>query len=118
MYFIEAKIFHQDERGFIYSVIHNGEWREINYVESQKGSVRGGHYHKVTIECFFVIKGAIDVSIENLKTGKREEFKVKAKNVFVIEPFEVHRFQILEDSAWINILSRSMDDHNKDMFRP
>lgn len=117
MYFVDAKIFHQDERGFIYSVIHSGEWREINYVESQKGSVRGGHYHKKTLECFFVIKGAIDVGIENIKSGKSERFTVKARSVFVVEPFEIHKFKILEDSAWINILSMPMDDKDKDMYR-
>lgn len=118
MYFVESKIFHQDERGFIHSVIRSGEWREINYIESQKGAIRGGHYHKKTLECFFIIKGLIDISIENIKSGKTEKFTAKARDVFVVKPFEVHKFQVLEDSAWINILSIAMNEHEKDMFKP
>lgn len=117
MYFIDSNVFHKDDRGFIYSVIHNGEWREINYVESQAGSVRGGHYHKETLECFFVIKGSIDVYINNIKNGVQENFNVKGRSVFVVEPFEVHEFKVLEDSAWINILSKPMDSRDKDMHR-
>lgn len=118
MYFIDSKIFHKDERGFIYSVLNKGQWQEINYVESQRGSVRGGHYHKETLECFFIIKGTIDVYIDNIKNKKSESFSVKERSVFVIEPFEIHKFKVLEDSAWINILSKPIDNNNKDIFRP
>lgn len=102
----------------MYSVLKKGQWQEINYVESQKGSVRGGHYHKETLECFFIIKGAIDVYLNNIKNKNLERFSVKERSVFVIEPFEVHEFRVLEDSAWINMLSKPIDNRNKDIFRP
>ena len=108
----------QDQRGEIFGVGRFPWMQEINYIESLQGSVRGGHYHKETQELFFILAGEIKVEIEQLKTKERKTFIFKKKDIFLIEPYEVHTFFILEDAKWINILSRPMDPQKPDFHKP
>ena len=55
--FINSYFQNDDNRGNIYGIINQSNWQEINIISSRKGSVRGGHYHKKTIELFFIIEG-------------------------------------------------------------
>jgi dTDP-4-dehydrorhamnose 3,5-epimerase-like enzyme len=117
MYFIKPYFQHRDRRGILYGIVRGTTWREINFVESAKGCVRGGHYHKRTFECFFIISGKANVNVRDIKTGRDEQFVVKGRDIFVVEPFEVHTFEVLEDSKWINMLSRPIGEQKKDFYK-
>ncbi len=101
--------FVKDNRGSITGISQGQLWEEINYLESKKNTTRGNHYHKKTIEGFFIIDGKIEVSILNLKSKKETKFIAQKGDSFYIEPFELHTFKILEASEWINFLSKSMN---------
>jgi len=105
---------HKDSRGKILGISQFDWMREVNYIESCAASKRGGHYHKHTMELFYIIEGEINVLILNVKTKESKEFVVKGSDIFIIEPYEVHTFRILKDAKWINILSNPMDEQNSD----
>jgi len=114
---ISPYFYFKDERGRIHGIIRGYSWEEINYVESLKQQVRGNHYHKKTVEGFYIIEGEIKVILKELPEGKNKEFIVTAGDAFMIKPGTLHTFEILEDSKWINMLSKPMGDVDKDIFK-
>jgi len=116
MDFLKPYFKHEDKRGVIIGIVRGLVWKEINFVVSKKGSIRGGHYHKRTIEGFFTISGKIRIYIKNLINNEENIFLVKKNNIFIIKPYEYHRFEILEDAKWINMLTESIEI-NKDILK-
>lgn len=62
-----------DERGKLVQLIHDG-YRQVNILESKRGVVRGGHYHKIAREAFFVLKGSVEVSFQSGEKKEKELF--------------------------------------------
>tara|TARA_Y100000996_G_scaffold385128_1_gene342260 strand:+ start:741 stop:1115 length:375 start_codon:yes stop_codon:yes gene_type:complete len=118
--FIDPYFNYKDERGSISGVINKNLWEEINFITSEKGAKRGGHYHKLTKELFFILQGEIEVITQKInsdnKLGEKTINIVQKDDIFLIEPYVVHFFNIIEDSKWINVLTKKIDKDNPDMF--
>lgn len=79
----------EDERGSLRQLLH-GNCGQVNYVESLPGSLRGGHYHKLNKEIFYVIDGEFDVTVEN---GRQSEtYSFKKGDMFEIDRLVKHSF--------------------------
>lgn len=109
---------HVDERGVFRGIINSGSWQEANFISTYKGEIRGGHYHELTDELFYIVSGRISIQISDLKGENLQQFEVSEGDIFLIEPYEVHTFTCLEDSSWINFLSMKFDSDNPDIQRP
>ena len=104
-----------DSRGTFTGIINSGVWEEINIIETEEGCIRGGHYHKVTLELFYILSGTIEVEVA--KEGVEKEIhRIGGGEIFVIEPFEVHTFRCLTKCVWMNALSKKMDASNMDFY--
>lgn len=118
--FIDSYFNYKDERGSIRGIINKNLWEEVNFTTSEKGAKRGGHYHKYTKELFFIIEGKIEVITQSInldnKLGEKTINIVKKDDIFLIEPYVVHYFNILEGSKWINVLTKKIDKDKSDMF--
>lgn len=100
---------YHDKRGKILGVIQDkGNWVEINYVEAVQWAIRGGHFHKETLEGFYIIEGKIKVLLETIGSGEKKTFVAENGDVFFVQPNVLHTFEVLENSKWINFLSRSI----------
>lgn len=97
-----------DVRGRFLGIIQEGHWEEINYLETRAGEVRGGHYHKHTIEIFFIIEGNIEITVRPLNGDSDQTLVVSSGDIIRIEPREWHRFVCTSDCRWINALSMRM----------
>ncbi|MBF0545912.1 MAG: cupin domain-containing protein [Candidatus Riflebacteria bacterium] len=110
-----------DDRGSLKGLINTGKWEEVNLVTSMKDSTRGNHYHKETIEVFIIIKGKIEVSLQKVEnsrlSGSVEKHIFRKGDVFLINPFVNHTFFCIEESEWLNMLSKTINIENKDIFR-
>jgi dTDP-4-dehydrorhamnose reductase len=104
-----------DNRGKMIGVFQGLKWEEINYVESIKDSVRGNHYHKETTEGFFVIDGKIKVTLVDTVKNLKRTFVAKKGNILIITPCTVHTFEMLENSSWINMLSKTLKSNQQDI---
>lgn len=117
---INNYLHHSDERGSITGLVNFGRWEELNIITSSKDAVRGNHYHKSIIELFIVLEGKIKVVLERITSdgiSGKEEHIVKTGDVFMIEPLINHTFICLEDSRWMNLLSKKMDKMAPDIFK-
>ena len=119
--FIDRYFSAPDQRGVIEGLINFGTWEELNYIRSDKGIIRGNHYHKHTLEAFIILSGKLKISLQKVINGQLdgeiEDYIVEKRQVFLINPLTLHVFNILEDSEWINVLSKRMDQNNPDIYR-
>lgn len=104
-----------DDRGKIVGITQSN-WSEVNYIESNKSTTRGNHYHKKTIESFYIISGKIKIEIFNIKTKKNQITEVNAGDIFIIQPFELHTFTMIENSSWINMLTVPIKENDMDFY--
>lgn len=105
---------HTDARGLFCGITRQDWIREINYVETAAGEVRGNHYHCGTTEMFFIIEGRVSVSVRNVRTGETDERVFTKGGIFLVEPYELHTFHILADTKWINMLSKPVEGTEPD----
>jgi dTDP-4-dehydrorhamnose 3,5-epimerase-like enzyme len=110
-------LYFADPRGLLHGITQGDMWAEMNYAESRADTVRGGHYHRKTLEGFYMVRGRVKVQYRPLKAGPEYCFIAERGDSFLVPLLTVHTFTVLEDSAWINYLSRAMDDEDKDIHR-
>ena len=119
--FVNRYFVHNDERGSIQGLINQGNWRELNFIISDAGVVRGNHYHKKTQELFIILEGEIEVRTQAVREGKLvgdlSVHQVKAGDVFWVEPMTNHIFTPHKSSKWINALSEPVDNEHPDFYR-
>lgn len=112
---------HSDGRGAIRGLINTHDWGEINFITSDADQVRGDHYHRSSVEFFFIVSGEILVrswSLDaELKKGQESSTVVKAGDAFLVTPMTLHVFETLQPSTWINAMSPRMSDTGKDIHR-
>lgn len=104
-----------DKRGSLFGLSQGKCFREVNYIETKKGAVRGGHLHNKASEAFFIIHGKVRVTLKN-KLGSRS-FVVEKGDFFFIRPKEYHIFEALSDTGWLNMYDIPMSQSNPDIHR-
>jgi len=106
-----------DNRGKLIEVLLNINYKQMNHVITKKGFVRGNHYHKRTREFFYILHGKIVVTVTNIKTKKTTRFTAGPGSCFIIEPYENHTVEFIEDTEWIVLLSENFNPDNPDIYR-
>lgn len=104
----------EDNRGRLVGLMNEGTWEEFNYLETKAGQTRGNHYHKHTVEVFFILDGEIDVDIVR-PDGTQLYDHIAAGDIVLIEPGEVHTFHCLTATRWINALSKRFEPGKPDL---
>ena len=106
----------KDDRGILKQLIssHNG-FKQLNYATSKKGVSRGGHWHEIATETFFLIRGRVKVDIKNMKTGHEQTEVFKTGDIFIVEPYEKHTVIALEDSEWMAFFDNIIN--NLDIYK-
>ena len=100
-----------DERGKLVQLIHDG-YKQINVITSKKNVLRGGHYHKRNAEAFYIISGALKLTVNE------QEYHFGAGNFFGIEPYDMHSFFFKEDTVLVSMYDQGVEntDGTKDIF--
>ena len=93
-----------DDRGELIQLVHNG-YRQINYITAKKGCLRGGHYHKLNTEAFFVISGSFTLEVFKLGSQEKKIYEIKPGDFFCIHPEVTHSFSFTEDTQMISMYS-------------
>ena len=112
------KINFEDARGTITDIFSKSPKDHATVIFSKKGSIRGNHYHKVSVQYVFVVQGELetysqkpgeDVSIDTLKTN----------DLIAHEPGEAHAFLAKEDTIFLTFVEglRGGEDYEKDTYR-
>ena len=105
-----------DERGFLCQLVHNG-YKQVNVVYSKAGERRGGHYHELNNEAFYVVDGEFDVYLS--LNGENEKVSFKKGDMFVIKKNVLHDFEYTQDSILVVLYDVGVEktDGTKDICR-
>ena len=112
---IKPDFVHNDERGTLTQLVRRG-YSQINVVTSKAGVFRGGHYHKLNTEAYYIVSGRCKVTA---KYNGEEESTVLCKgDFFRIGPNIVHDFDYIEDSVLVTMYSLGveLEDGRMDNF--
>lgn len=112
---LDADFVHADDRGCLTQLVHEG-FSQFNILETRKGVTRGGHYHKVSKEAFFVVAGSVRVTF---KYEDEEQTTLFSKgDFFLIPPGVIHSLDFPEDCILAAMYDIPVEkkDGTKDIF--
>lgn len=111
---LEPEFSHKDERGSLLQLVSKG-YSQVNVLSSKRGVTRGGHYHKVCHEAFYVVSGTVRVTLE--KDGAVETADFTEGSFFEIEPYTAHEMYFLEDCVMVALYDKPVEtEDGKDIF--
>ena len=104
-----------DERGSLTQLVREG-YRQVNVIFSKAGVSRGGHYHALNHETFYVISGKFDLQVS--KESVQEQYTLKSGDFFTVPPFVCHSFTYVEDTLLVGLYDRGVElpDGTKDII--
>ena len=113
------KLNFEDARGAITDIFVSEPKEHCTIISTNKGGIRGNHYHKVSRQYDFIVKGSFKIYSQNIGDTKVSEAIVGPNDFLTWEPNEAHEFVALEDSVFVTFVNglRGGDDFEKDTFR-
>ena len=107
-----------DERGKIIDV-GEGEYKAIQMIFSNKGSVRSNHYHKRGGHLLYVVSGRMRYLERPVEGGEVSERVIERGGSVFTGPMLVHATEFLEDTVLVcaATLSREGDGYGDDTVR-
>ena len=110
-----------DRRGIIKDILVHEPIESVVFIQSNKGSIRGNHYHKQTFQWTYILSGKVKVAsyiLDGPKTCTIEQI-ASAGDLIMHSPNERHAFLALEDTEWIVLTRgpRGGKDYESDTYR-
>ena len=107
-----------DNRGSITDIIERFNFNGATIIESKKGSIRGNHYHKRTVQFIYVLHGKMR-SLSKKVNEHPVEVIVEPGDLISHEAYEAHNFEAITDTLFLVLSSglRSGQDYEEDTFR-
>lgn len=114
---LKLDFFFEDDRGKLVQLAHEG-YEQINVLVSHKGVRRGGHYHKISNESFFVISGSVELLLEDLDGTNIQKRMFYANDFFRIRANKVHSMYFPEDCIMVGMYDKCIEkgDGEKDIY--
>jgi quercetin dioxygenase-like cupin family protein len=112
---LEVDFLHEDDRGKLVQLVHSG-YEQVNILFSKKNVCRGGHYHKVCKEAFYIVYGSVEVTTKQGDKVQKQLFT--EGDFFSIEPNVVHSMYFPKDCLMVQMYSIcvEMSDGTKDIY--
>ena len=95
-----------DDRGSLTQLVREG-YRQVNVIKSKAGANRGGHYHKLNREAFFIINGGFDLTV---RLGKKsDKYHFGTGDMFLIKPMVVHDFYFTDETTLVSMYDQGVE---------
>ena len=106
-----------DSRGSLTQLVHDG-YRQVNVLSTNSGVLRGGHYHKVCSEAFYVISGSVETTLRTIGFQNSEKVTFRTGDFFEIRPGTVHSMFFPEDCLMVQMYDIPVEfsDGSKDII--
>lgn len=114
----------EDKRGSLKKIAMKSKLginiEEVYILCTNRGSIRGNHYHKSTVEYFTVVSGTARIALKDISTGYYEELTISSEDNIVLKvpANTAHAFKNEQDEPLIIIAVSPMeyDENNTDTF--
>ena len=110
---------HSDDRGSIVDIFYNDNIQHVAYIKSNKGALRGNHYHKKTIQWNYVLSGKLKL-ISQFKGKKKKSIIMKKGDLVFTEPWESHALVGVSDDCEFLVFTkgpRGGKEYESDTYR-
>jgi dTDP-4-dehydrorhamnose 3,5-epimerase-like enzyme len=108
----------EDERGQITDILAKEEIQFVTLITQAKGTTRGNHYHKETIQWNYVLQGKLKL-LTQVPDGPVVSTVLEVGHLAVTDQHERHALEALEDSVFL-VFTRGVRggaDYEKDTYR-
>ncbi|MAR99889.1 MAG: hypothetical protein CMH24_00760 [Nitrosomonadales bacterium] len=115
----QIKIAHQDERGTISDILQQVVVDCVTLITITKGSIRGNHYHKDSIQYSYVLSGKV-VAYTQMPNEKVEKRILKSGDMLESPIMERHSLHGVDGNSVLLILTkgpRGGGQYEEDTFR-
>jgi quercetin dioxygenase-like cupin family protein len=111
-----VEVSHADARGFIKDLLVE-PLDSVTVVVTEKGAVRGNHYHRLTHQWAYVVTGSL--AIVTSEAGHVEEGVLSAGELMLSPPMQSHAWKALERTIVIVMTRgpRSGENYESDTYR-
>ena len=109
---VEPNFEFEDERGKLIQLVREG-FSQVNVIYSNAEVIRGGHYHKINKEAFYVVEGKCKVCAR--KEGKEKEYMFSKGDMFVIPENVVHDFDYEDYTILVSMYNKGVELENGKM---
>jgi len=115
----QKKVNFEDDRGTIMDIFMDEPKAHCTIIHSKKGSVRGNHFHKKTLQWDFMVSGSMRVLSRKDGSDVIEETIVGANDFMEWELGEAHEFIALDDLIFVTFHNgpRGGENYESDTFR-
>ena len=115
---LQIKTTYQDKRGSITDIVEQIDFNGATMIESKKGSIRGNHYHKKTIQYIYLLSGKLKAKSKKVDESM-VEVVVQPGDLISHDQLEAQCFEAIEDSLFLVLSSglRTGKDYEKDTYR-
>ena len=113
-YLVETELF-EDDRGklTLFEKHIPFKIKRVFYINAPKGSIRGNHRHKKTIEALSVISGNCLITCQSNKVDtKNYELDERDNKCLIIEPNDFRRLEFMVDTTILVIASTQYDKND------
>lgn len=109
----------QDSRGTITDIFVQEPKDHCTIIVTNKGGVRGNHFHKLSRQYDFIVRGSFEVFSQNAGETAIQRMVVGPSELLTWEPNDAHEFIALEDSIMITFVDgvRGGDSYEHDTYR-
>jgi quercetin dioxygenase-like cupin family protein len=112
------KVSFSDKRGEITDIISKETIEHITIIRSEKGAIRGNHYHKETQQYLYIMSGCVQ-AVSQMPEGEKIIRTLHTGDLVSHKPDERHAFLALEETTWL-VLTKGLRgglDYEKDTYR-
>lgn len=72
-------------------------------------SVRGNHYHHTKVEYAYLMRGAVELTFQDMASGERATLEMRAGDLVVIQPGVAHAYRTVEPGVGIEFAPTRFD---------
>ncbi len=115
----KRKVDFKDTRGTIMDIFVKEPYEHCVIIYSNKGSVRGNHFHKKSQQTDFMLFGRMQAFSRKQRSRKVARFVVAQNDVTHWDKGEAHEFIALEKSAFLSFVNgpRGGGNYENDTYR-
>ena len=97
---------HTDERRRLTQILTE-DIKQVNVYEAKKDAHLGNHFHKDTIEYFYILKGTVTYNDNEV---------INPGTLFKVSPFEKHTLRCMTNVKMMTFLTKAYTDKEPDLW--
>ena len=83
--------------------------RYIAFIEFREGGVRGNHYHQVKEELVYLIRGELQLVVEDIHSRLHETIPLQAGDLAIIQPGVAHALRTIKPGQAVEFSKTRFD---------